>query len=361
LDTIYSDDARILEANFALDNTDILSLNFADFVFVKDAYWRVLELSDYKMGQFESTRVKLLKMNPGQAAPPRCDLKPDSVNPDGSVNFLNLAGNPVSASETCCRAFNYTWSQDTNLCYARPSDRPSVGKPNNDTTGRGEIAGINTISSGINNINTTSNLDAGSSTFSMFAGNDIRIEGTNDNLIAVGDTITLKGDQRGAALFGKSVESVVPGLVIGGGWTQDDRTYAYNGSQSAGTFLMSNQGTYPATLNNLELFIEGIANKRIEMEDEMLWYMRMHIMVQPTINQYINATITAQMGKTGGIAFATAPIVQYQDTSMAGRTVALIIDTATNTAQHRLNIQIAGGAYPFTTRLLAEINYTQFR
>lgn len=361
LDTIYSDDARILEANFALDNTDILSLNFADYVFVKDAYWRVLELSDYKMGQFESTRVKLLKMNPGQAAPPRCDLKPDSVNPDGSVNFLNLAGNPVSASETCCRAFNYTWSQDTNLCYARPSDRPSVGKPNNDTTGRGEIAGINTISSGINNINTTSNLDAGSSTFSMFAGNDIRIEGTNDNLIAVGDTITLKGDQRGAALFGKSVESVVPGLVIGGGWTQDDRTYAYNGSQSAGTFLMSNQGTYPATLNNLELFIEGIANKRIEMEDEMLWYMRMHIMVQPTINQYINATITAQMGKTGGIAFATAPIVQYQDTSMAGRTVALIIDTATNTAQHRLNIQIAGGAYPFTTRLLAEINYTQFR
>jgi hypothetical protein len=46
---------------------------------------------------------------------------------------------------------------------------------------------------------------------------------------------------------------------------------------------------------------------------------------------------------------------------MAGRTVALVIDTATNTAQHRLNIQIAGGAYPFTTRLLAEINYTQFR
>jgi hypothetical protein len=97
------------------------------------------------------------------------------------------------------------------------------------------------------------------------------------------------------------------------------------------------------------------------MEDNMLWYMRVHLMVQPTINQYINATITAQMGKSGGIAFATAPIVQYQDTSMAGRTVALLIDTATNTAQHRLNIQLAGGTYPFITRLLAEINYTQFR
>lgn len=361
LDTIYADDARILEANFALNNTDIISLNFGDFIFVKDAYWRILELSDYKMGQYESTRVKLLKMNPGAPPMPRCDLKPDSVNPDGSVNFLNLSGAPVSATETCCLAFNYTWSAGTNLCYARPSDRTNPTRAQTSDPKKGEINGIGTVNSGFNNINTTTYLDAGVSSYSLFAGNLIRNEGFNNNIIAVGDTITLKGDQRGAALFGKSVESVVPGLVIGGGWTQDDRTYAYNGSQSAGTFLMSNQGTYPATLNNLELFIEGIANKRIEMEDEMLWYMRMHVMVQPTINQYINATITAQMGKTGGIAFATAPIVQYQDTSMAGRTVALVIDTATNTAQHRLNIQIAGGAYPFTTRLLAEINYTQFR
>lgn len=361
LDTIYSDDARILEANFALNNTDIISLNFADYIFVKDAYWRILELSDYKMGQFESTRVKLLKMNPGQAAPPKCNMTPGSVNPDGSVNFLSLSGSPVSATQVCCDAYNYTWSANTNICYARPGNRPQVGKPNNDGSGKGEITGINTISAGLNNINSTTNLDAGSSTFSVFAGNDIKIEGTNDNLIAIGDTINLKGDQRGAALFGKSIESVVPGLVIGGGWTQDDRTYAYNGSQSAGTFIMSNAGIYPATLNVLELFIEGINNKRIVMEDEMLWYMRMHVMVQPTIYQYINATITAQMGKSGGLAFATAPIVQYQDTSMAGMTVNLLIDVVTNPAEHRLNIQLAGGTYPFFTRLLAEINYTQFR
>ena len=174
-------------------------------------------------------------------------------------------------------------------------------------------------------------------------------------------TVEVKGDQRGIAMFGKSVESAVPGLVVGGGWPQDDRSYTYNGSQSAGTFMMSEQGTYAATLGTLELFIEGIANKRIELEDDTAWYMRMQVMVQPTINQYINATITAQIGKTAGVAFATAPIVQYQDTSMAGRTVNLIIDTATNTAQHRMNIQLAGGTYPFTTRLVAQINYTQFR
>lgn len=361
LDTIYGDDARIMEANFALDNTDILTLNFADYIFVKDAYWRVLELSDYKMGQYESTRVKLLKMNPGVPPVAQCNLKPDTVNPDGSVNFLNLSGNPVSATEKCCLAYNYTWSDATNLCYARPSDRPSGGTTGKPSTPKGDINNFNPINSGTNNVINTIGLDAGASTYSIYSGQNLKSEGVNNYNIMVGDTIKLKGDQRGAAMFGKSIESVVPGLVIGGGWPQDDRTYAYNGAQSAGTFIMSNDGTYAATLGTLELFIEGIANKRIELEDDTVWYIRMQVMVQPTINQYINATITAQMGKTGGLAFATAPIVQYQDTSMAGRTVALIIDTATNTAQHRLNIQLAGGSYPFVTRLLAQINYTQFR
>ena len=360
LDSIYSDDARILEASFALNNTDILSLNFGDYIFVKDAYWRIIELSDYKMGQYESTRVKLLKVSPGAPAKPACDIIPVSNNPDGSVNFETPAGASVSATQYCCNYFNFTWSVNTNLCYGQVRDKPGVNKPNNDSTGKGEITSVNSISTGANNVITTVGLDAGSSTFSMFAGNGIKSD-SNNNVIAVGDTLEVKGNQRGIAMFGKSVESVVPGLVIGGGWPQDDRTYASNGSQSAGTFMMSEQGTYAATLGTLELFIEGIANKRIELEDDTAWYMRMQVMVQPTINQYINATITAQIGKTVGLAFATAPIVQYQDTSMAGRTVNLIIDTATNTAQHRMNIQLAGGTYPFITRLVAQINYTQFR
>jgi hypothetical protein len=361
LDSIYSDDARILEASFALNNTDILSLNFGDYVFVKDAYWRIIELSDYKMGQYESTRVKLLKVSPGAPAKPACDIIPVSNNQDGSVNFETPAGASVSATQYCCNYFNFTWSVNTNLCYGKVRDRPGITNPNNDSTGKGEITSLNSISVGANNVITTVGLDAGSSTFSVFAGNEIKVSGTNDNLIAVGDTLEVKGDQRGIAMFGKSVESAVPGLVVGGGWPQDDRSYAFNGSQSAGTFMMSEQGTYAATLGTLELFIEGIANKRLELEDNTAWYMRMQVMVQPTINQYINATITAQIGKSSGIAFATAPIVQYQDTSMAGRTVNLIIDTATNTAQHRMNIQLAGGTYPFITRLVAQINYTQFR
>ena len=121
LDSIYSDDARILEASFALNNTDILSLNFGDYIFVKDAYWRIIELSDYKMGQFESTRVKLLKVSPGAAAKPACDIIPVSNNPDGSVNFETPAGASVSATQYCCNYFNFTWSVNTNLCYGHVS------------------------------------------------------------------------------------------------------------------------------------------------------------------------------------------------------------------------------------------------
>jgi len=363
LDTVYSDDARILEANFALDNTDILSLNFADFVFVKDAYWRVLELSDYKMGQFESTRVKLLKMNPGQAAPPRCDLKPDSVNPDGSVNFLNLSGNPVSASETCCRAFNYTWSQDTNLCFARPSDRPSVGKPNNDTTGRGEIAGINTISSGINNINTTSNLDAGSSSFSMFAGNDIRIEGTNDNLIAVGDTIRLKGDQRGAALFGKSVEKYVPGFAVGGGYPLDDSTYK-NGAQQAGLTILSGQANLVASPAAIPLTLEGIAAKYIELENDTLWFCEISVILTNAAyaNHYAKATCNIWKNALG-VANVGGMATQFEAGNLGvGGALTVTCDVATNPAQHRFGLQFAWVGAPIPgVRAAVQIKYTQLR
>jgi len=363
LDTIYSDDARILEANFALDNTDILSLNFADYVFVKDAYWRVLELSDYKMGQFESTRVKLLKMNPGQAAPPRCDLKPDSVNPDGSVNFLNLAGNPVSASETCCRAFNYTWSQDTNLCYARPSDRPSVGKPNNDTTGRGEIAGINTISSGTNNINTTVALDAGSTSFSIYAGNQIKNTGENNNTIAVGDVIELKGDHRGAAMFGKAVEKYVPGFAVGGGYPLDDTTYK-RGAQQAGLTILSGQANLVASPAAIPLTLEGIAAKYIELENDTLWFCEISVILTNAAyaNHYAKATCNIWKNALG-VANVGGMATQFEAGNLgAGGALTVTCDVATNPAQHRFGLQFAWVGAPIPgVRAAVQIKYTQLR
>ena len=363
LDSIYGDDARIMEANFALNNTDILSLNFADFIFIKDAYWRVLELSDYKMGQFESTRVKLLKMSPGVPPVAQCNLKPDSVNPDGSVNFLNLSGNPVSATEKCCLAYNYTWSSDTSLCYARPSDRPSPPRPTNDTSTKGEVTGINTISNGLNNINTTINLDAGSSTFSTYSGKDIKINGDNDNIIAVGDTIELKGDQRGAAMFGKSVEKYVPGFAVGGGYPLDDATYK-NGAQQAGLTILSGQANLVASPAAIPITLEGIAAKYVELENDTLWFCEISVILTNAAyaNHYAKATCNIWKNALG-VAAVGGMATQFEAGNLgAGGALTVLCDVATNPAQHRFGLQFAWAGAPIPgVRAAVQIKYTQLR
>jgi hypothetical protein len=363
LDTIYGDDARMLEASFALDNTDILTLNFADYVFVKDAYWRVIELSDYKMGQYESTRVKLLKMNPGAEPTPGCDIVPVSVNPDGTVQFETPGGSPVAASETCCKAFNYTWSEDTNLCYARPSDRPSVGKPNNDAANKGEITSINTISSGSNNIISTTGLNAGTSTFSVYSGNNIIVENQNDNLIAVGDTIKLVGEHRGAAMFGKAVEKYVPGFAVGGGYPLDDATYK-SGAQQAGLTILSGQGNFVASPAALGLTLEGIAAKYIELENDTLWFCEISVILTNAAFANHYAKATCNIWKNGaGVAFVGGIATQFEAGNLgAGGALTVVCDVATNPAQHRFGLQFAWAGAPIPgVRAAVQIKYTQLR
>jgi hypothetical protein len=363
LDTIYSDDARMLEASFALDNTDILTLNFADYIFVKDAYWRVIELSDYKMGQYESTRVKLLKMNPGAEPTPGCDIVPVSVNPDGTVQFETPGGSPVAASETCCKAFNYTWSEDTNLCYARPSDRPSVGKPNNDAANKGEITSINTISSGSNNIISTTGLNAGTSTFSVYSGNNIIVENQNDNLIAVGDTIKLVGEHRGAAMFGKAVEKYVPGFAVGGGYPLDDATYK-SGAQQAGLTILSGQGNFVASPAALGLTLEGIAAKYIELENDTLWFCEISVILTNAAFANHYAKATCNIWKNGaGVAFVGGIATQFEAGNLgAGGALTVVCDVATNPAQHRFGLQFAWAGAPIPgVRAAIQIKYTQLR
>jgi len=61
MNELYSPNARIMEAYFALDLSDILTFQFSDVVYVNNAQWRILEVTDYKVGQFESTKVKVIK------------------------------------------------------------------------------------------------------------------------------------------------------------------------------------------------------------------------------------------------------------------------------------------------------------
>ena len=61
LDNIYSTEARIMECHLNLNEVDIFNFSFADEIFIKDTYWRVLSISNYQVGAKASTKVTLIK------------------------------------------------------------------------------------------------------------------------------------------------------------------------------------------------------------------------------------------------------------------------------------------------------------
>ena len=62
LDGIYSPDSRIMECHLTLDEVDIHNFNFNDEIFIKDSYWRIINIHNYQVGQDVSTKVTLLKI-----------------------------------------------------------------------------------------------------------------------------------------------------------------------------------------------------------------------------------------------------------------------------------------------------------
>ena len=62
LDNIYSTDARLMECYLNLSEVDIFNFKFNDEIFIKDTYWRILDITNYQVGQQASTKVRLLKV-----------------------------------------------------------------------------------------------------------------------------------------------------------------------------------------------------------------------------------------------------------------------------------------------------------
>ena len=63
LNSIYGDDARIMECYLNLNEADILNFKFNDEIYIKNSYWRILKLQNYQVGTKTSTKAILLKIN----------------------------------------------------------------------------------------------------------------------------------------------------------------------------------------------------------------------------------------------------------------------------------------------------------
>ena len=62
LDNIYSTDARIMECHLNINEVDVFNFKFNDEIYIKDTYWRILNISNYQVGAKASTKVTLLKV-----------------------------------------------------------------------------------------------------------------------------------------------------------------------------------------------------------------------------------------------------------------------------------------------------------
>jgi hypothetical protein len=342
MNALYSPDARILEAYFALDLKDILTFSFADKVWIQDSYWRILEVSDYKVGNYESTKVVLIKFLDDVED---CSSTPNTISVNGVVNFVDGEGNPVDSTQDCCTRYGYNWDEQNGVCWAfsTPGDRPSntvSGTPTNPAPRPNKVAIAN-----------RSILD------SVITGTDVIIAQDNSNMLAVGNKLELDAAVSGSNLLGKNTYTRLPGIHMGGGFKDADITNAIKGYAQHGVVVLHRKDTYTSA-GNAFLFVEGINNSHIDLPDETLWSCLLHLTVWDNTN---NTTATGQysfsMSKKTGIA-AVSAITALNTTNGTAFTIGIGVNVAV-TNLHRLYLSISGGSYPVDIMATASIQYQQ--
>ena len=120
LNSIYGDSARIMECYINLNEVDIFDFSFANEIFIKDTYWRVLNIDNYQVGAKASTKVTLITVPQSyDNTCVDCDFVPASTgyNSAGTFLFFVPASTPTATptmpdslfvSQECCECNNGT-------------------------------------------------------------------------------------------------------------------------------------------------------------------------------------------------------------------------------------------------------------
>ena len=262
---IYAPDARILEGFFALEFADIYQFKFNDKIFIKDAYWRILEISDYVVGMQDSVKVKLIKV---VSATPDCLLHPGAtINVDGSVPFLDAEDNPAASTESCCNKYGYFWVNDE--CYAILRDGKGAGGK--------EPSILDDTSRPTSNVNNQKNGLIQADNAVVKEGNDRSIVisdtsyvGTNNNGSFVsGDRNYVEDGLGSVTVVGDAAKTINREVTIGSGGT-------YAGEYQSGIIQLKGEGdftndTTPITLTN--------SGNYITMPDDCVWYAKLMLTV----------------------------------------------------------------------------------
>ena len=347
MNSLYSPEARMMEASFALSLKDIATFQFSDKIWIQDSYWRILEVSDYKVGDVESTKVKLLKFLEDTED---CSAIPSTISTNGEVNFVDANNDPVAPSQDCCTRYGYNWDEANAVCWAFTPNGNT--RPNN-------ISG-NSTTPAVRELPTAAQTRGVLN--SVINGQNVDIEVNNQNTLAVGERLKLTKNVNGSNLLGKNVTTNLPGMHVGGGYRGGNpANFAYNGWAQFGQFVLQRQFTSAASGNTFNLYIEGVPNEYIEIEDESVWSVVMNVSITDGIGGNETSLHHFTLDKFAALANASAITTIDTISAIGAYVFTFVIDTATNTDQHRINVTVTGGTYPTAFVVTASIQYQQVK
>jgi hypothetical protein len=341
MNEIYSPEGRIMEAFFALDLKDILTFSFADKIWIQDSYWRILEITDYKVGYNESTKVKLIKFLDQIND---CSSTPYIVTANGEVTFVDGEDDAVEPTEDCCSRYGYFWDEINGVCWAF----------NNGGQFRNSIVSSNPVVSNNPTLEALSNAP-----LSVANGSKLSIVPGNSGVLMVGQDLSLTKSVRGSNVLGRNVVTNLPGLHVGGGYRNGLSTAPYYGWAQFGIFVLQRLPTITTSGQVANLYIEGVANEYIEMPDDTLWSCFWNVTIKDATGASETSLHHFTLEKVGGVAIASAITTLSTIGAVGANVFTFGIDTATDTDQHRINVTFTGGTYPDAFFITSSLQYQQ--
>lgn len=117
---LYSASSRLLTAYVKLTYADIQAFEFSDRIYIRDAYYRILKISNFDATQGGVTKVEFIKELSGIAD---CADIPTSVNTDNTIRFNSTYGD--YGTQKCCEKYGYVWRPRLGRCYPNSSTAQS--------------------------------------------------------------------------------------------------------------------------------------------------------------------------------------------------------------------------------------------
>jgi len=264
---IYAPDARIIEAFFALEFADIYQFKFNDKIYIKDSYYRILEINDYVVGMQDSVKVKLIKM---VSAVPDCLLSPKPViGINGNIIWEDSEGTIQPATETCCNNYGYYWVGSE--CYATPQDAKGRG---------GKTKMFSEITTDISSVQSTpvnksayiapNNIVVEPNERIFVNGDGNYVGGGNDGSIVSGIRNIVTSGVGSVAVLGSSSKVINEGVTIGSGGT-------YAGEYQSGIIQVRGAGDW--TNNTTPITLTNERGGYITVPDDSVWYMKLMLTV----------------------------------------------------------------------------------